>query len=31
MPELPNVTDFSDLVKEVGIEDARKIFTQQMI
>jgi 5S rRNA maturation endonuclease (ribonuclease M5) len=26
MPEMENVTDFSDLVKAVGIEESRKIF-----
>jgi hypothetical protein len=30
MPELPGVTDFSDLVKKVGANEAKKIFNQIM-
>lgn len=30
MPELPGVTDFSDLVKKVGANEAKKIFNQLM-
>lgn len=30
MPELQKVTDFSDLVKKVGVNDAKKIFNQQI-
>jgi DNA primase len=30
MPELPGVTDFSDLVSKVGKKEAKKLFNQQI-
>ena len=30
MPELPGVTDFSDLVSKVGKEKAKELFNQKI-